>query len=208
MQDRGVALSAPFLGTGAALQARHGEPEAALRMLDVMREMLLLHPHPHSPPSLHHHHHHHSDTDSELRSELPRSGGSGGGEAGKRQVLLTAHTAVLRGLLDRRAIEQAQRVAELLRDRLGYVEGSGSNVRTDTVLRFLRRLEADGPSAEPDPLPLEQELDEHGGHHQPLYPFLKKRDDEVSSLTRRRRVRSSFPYFFLTHDFYDSSSKL
>ena len=210
MQDRGVALSAPFLGTGAALQARHGEPEAALRMLDVMREVLLLHPHPHSSPSLHHHHHHHSDTDSELRSELARGGGGSGSEAGKRRALLTAHTAVLRGLLDRRAIEQAQRVAELLRDRLGYVEGSGSNVYTDTALRFLRRLEADGPSAEPDPLPMERELDEHGGHHQlPLYPFIKKRDDEVSSLSPPARAvwARLFHLFSYTYDFYDRSSK-
>jgi hypothetical protein len=40
MQDRGVAPSLRILGTGAALQARHGEPAIALRMLDVMHEVL------------------------------------------------------------------------------------------------------------------------------------------------------------------------
>jgi hypothetical protein len=36
MQDRGVPLSASILSTSVALQARHSEPEAALRMLDVI----------------------------------------------------------------------------------------------------------------------------------------------------------------------------
>ncbi|KAI0252517.1 hypothetical protein BJV78DRAFT_1153652 [Lactifluus subvellereus] len=209
MQDRGVALSAPILSAGAALQARHGEPAAALRMLDVMCEMLLhshshSHSPSHSPPSLYHHHHH-SDTDPELRSELLARGG----EAGKRRVLLTAHTAVLRGLLDRRAIVQAQHVAELLRDRLGYVEGSsggggdgggGGNARTDAALRFLRRLETEGPrAAPPDPPP---ELDEHGHPQRRFYPFLRKRDGEVIKAlnakpprepTANRSVRRSAP---------------
>jgi hypothetical protein len=38
IQDRGVALDAPIFNTGAALQVRHSEPEAALRMLDVICE--------------------------------------------------------------------------------------------------------------------------------------------------------------------------
>ena len=36
MQDRSVPLSASILSTSVALQARHSEPEAALRMLDVI----------------------------------------------------------------------------------------------------------------------------------------------------------------------------
>jgi hypothetical protein len=36
MQDCGVALGEPILSTSVALQARHSEPEAALRMLDVI----------------------------------------------------------------------------------------------------------------------------------------------------------------------------
>src|SRR6266478_1325208 len=40
MQDRGIAPSAKFLSTAAALQARHGEPALALRMLDIIPGLL------------------------------------------------------------------------------------------------------------------------------------------------------------------------
>jgi pentatricopeptide repeat protein len=151
MQDRGIAPSAQILSSAAALQARHGEPAVALRMLDVIREL-----------------HHSPAFDSDSGAKV---------EAGK-QMLLAAYTAVLRGFLDRRALAQAQHVAELLRDRLEYVEGSG-NARTDAALRFLRRLEVEGPDAGPDSL---SKLDDDDNHcHRRFYPFLKKRDAEVGT---------------------------
>ncbi|KAH8980554.1 hypothetical protein EDB92DRAFT_1820526 [Lactarius akahatsu] len=70
--------------------------------------------------------------------------------------LLVAHTAVLRGLIDRRALVPAWCVAGMLSENLGYgLEGSstaaGRNVRTDALLRFLHWLEVEGPNAELEP---------------------------------------------------------
>ncbi|KAI9458692.1 hypothetical protein BJY52DRAFT_1186813 [Lactarius psammicola] len=141
MQDRGIAPSARILGTGAALQARYGEPALALRMLGLMHEECervrggVVSG---------------SGSDSEeLRDPRGRAGGA-------RTQLLIAHTAVLRGLVDRRALVLARRVAEMIRENFEYdLEGSGAaeggNPRTDAVLRYLRRLEVEGPNAEPEP---------------------------------------------------------
>ena len=191
MQDRGIAPSARILGTGAALQARHGEPAMALHMLGVMHEVL------------------------EERERARRGVVSGAGSSSELQEceewdadagagldldpksesvprrawtqLLVAHTAVLRGLVDRRALVPARRVAEMLREKLGYgLEGSGAaaggNPRTDAVLRFLRRLEVDGPSAEPEPADaaiLARAVDDWQQERY-SYPFLK-RDSQVGS---------------------------
>jgi len=175
MQDRGVAPSAQILSAAAALQARHGEPAVALRMLEVVQDLL-------------------ENEREEEEKGRGEQGERGDGESAKIQIqisqqqLLATYTGVLRGLLDRRAIAQAQQVAELLRQRFGYTEdgnssstsstsgGVGRNVRTDVALRFLRRLETEGPGAEPEPL---AEAEDEWGQRQYSYPFLKKRDREV-----------------------------
>ncbi|KAH9061119.1 hypothetical protein EDB87DRAFT_485203 [Lactarius vividus] len=178
MQDRGIAPSVRILGTGAALQARHGEPALALRMLGVMHEV--------------------------LEEREPTQGGATSGpelqewdadadfdpkpESAQRSAwtqLLVAHTAVLRGLVDRRALVPARRVAETLREKLGYrLEGSGAgpggNARTDALLRFLHRLEVEGPNAEPEPVDaaiLARAVDDWQQERY-SYPFLK-RDSQV-----------------------------
>lgn len=163
MQDRGIAPSAQILSTAAALQARHGEPALALRMLDIIRGLL--------------------ERDEEVEPgllELEVGMGVGVGERTKKQQqLLSAYTGVLRGLVDRRELVQARRVAELLHNHLGYVEGGGSgsgNARTDAALRYLRRLEVEGPAAKPEPL---TRVDDDWQRHRYFYPFLKKRDREV-----------------------------
>ena len=181
MQDRGVAPTARILGTGAALQARHGEPAMALRMLAVMHEVL------------------------EERERARGGGGTGTGVCGEwdadtdagmdldpksesaqrsaRSQLLVAHTAVLRGFLDRRALGPARQVAEMLREKFGYgLDGSGAaggNARTNAVLRFMRRLEVEGPNAKPEPADaaILESVDEwQQGRYS--YPFLK-RDSQV-----------------------------
>ena len=176
MQDCGIMPSAQFLSTAAAIQARHGEPALALRMLEIIHGLI--------------------ERDEgtgagvEMESVGPGSGvwmGMGVRERERErkwQKLLAAYTSVLRGLIDRRDIVQARRVADLIHNNLGYVEGSGDNdgeggsasshdVRTDTALEYLRRLEWEGPYADvvPDPV-----TDPDVGH---FYPFLRKRDFEV-----------------------------
>jgi hypothetical protein len=178
MQDRGIAPSAHILGMAAALQARHGEPALALRILDIMRDLI------------------DRDGDGEADVLMETGAGSGAGvgvvvgqSVKKEQRLLVAYTGVLRGLTDRRDIVQARRVAELLHSHLGYVEGGGSsdgggadgeggsgsrNARTDAALRYLRRLEVEGPHAIPESLTTDSEVD--AGY---CYPFLQKPDPEV-----------------------------
>lgn len=149
MQVRGVAPNARIIGTGATLQARHGEPEIALRMLGVMQEVL-----------------EERERDAGSGSELQEWDADADAYAGmglylksesaqrraRTQPLLVAHTAVLRGLVDRRALVPARRVADMLNEKFGYgIDGNGGgNPRTNTLLRFLRRLEVEGPSAQPE----------------------------------------------------------
>jgi hypothetical protein len=170
MQDRGIAPSVPILNTAAGLQARYGEPALALRILDIIRGLI------------------EQDGDKETGVEMEMGAGSGvgvGGRVKKQLQLLIAYTSVLRGLIDRRDIVQARRVAELLHSHLGYVEGRGGsdgggvdgegdgggsgNARTDAALRYLRRLEVEGPNAIPESL-----TDANY-----TYPFLKERELEV-----------------------------
>jgi hypothetical protein len=174
MQDRGIAPSVQILSMVAALQARHGEPAFALRLLDIIRGRI----------------EHDEDEEADVVMEMEMGAGSGVGVremVEKRQQLLPAYTGVLRGLIDRRKIVQARRVAELLHSHLGYVEGRGGtngagvgggdsngNARTDAALRYLRRLEVNGPNAMPEPL-----LTDSGVDANYCYPFLKKRDPEV-----------------------------
>ncbi|KAN0113925.1 hypothetical protein V8E52_007233 [Russula decolorans] len=180
MQDRGIAPSAQILSMAAGLQARHGEIALALRILDIIRGLIG------------------RDGDEEADVEMEMGAGSGVGvgerererkRVKKQQQLLPAYTCVLRGLIDRRSIVQARRVAELLHSHLGYVEGRGGsdgggvdgegggdcngNARTDAVLRYLRRLEVEGPNAIP-----ESPTDSEGNY---FYPFLKKRDPEATT---------------------------
>jgi hypothetical protein len=143
MQDRGVAPDAHTLSVAAALQARHGEPALALRMLDTIRGTL-------------------------------EHGEDGEAKTQRHRQALTAYTGVLRGFADGRDLAHARRVAGMLAGQLGYVEG---NARTDAVLRFVRRLEVEGPGAEPEPF---AEADDDWRQQQPyLYPFLKQPDPEV-----------------------------
>ncbi|KAI0288362.1 hypothetical protein BC826DRAFT_1107768 [Russula brevipes] len=154
--------NAEILSTASALQARHGDSALAMRMLDVAQSLF--------------------DTtegatmlevwEGPVRAKW-RFGGTEKGRSYRNKVLLSAYTGALRGLLDRRAVKQARNVAEQLRERLGYTEGigigdasvdggedadTGRNLRTDAALRYLRRLETEGPDAEPEPLPEEDEL--------------------------------------------------
>ncbi|KAH8987812.1 hypothetical protein EDB92DRAFT_1817752 [Lactarius akahatsu] len=170
MQDRDIAPSARMLGTGAALQARHGEPALALRMLGLMHEVLEERESP-EPQDW--------DPDADVG---PKSESA---QRGAWTQLLVAHTAVLRGLVDRRALVPARRVAGMLGENLGYdLEGSGAaaggNVRTDALLRFLHRLEVEGPNAEPEPADaaiLARAVDDWQQERY-SYPFLK-RDSKV-----------------------------
>jgi hypothetical protein len=72
----------------------------------------------------------------------------------------------------------------MITEQLGYVEGKG-NARTDVVLRFLRRLEVEGPRAEPpEPCAAGAQagdvVDDWQLQQQRYsYRFLKKRDPEV-----------------------------
>jgi hypothetical protein len=153
MQDRGVAPSAHTLSTAAALQAKHGEPTLALRMLDVMRGLL----------------------------EGGEQGEDEEGKAQQRQSLLTAYTGVLRGFADRRDLAHARQVADMLAEQLGYVEGGADgdegNALTDAALRFLRRLEVEGPRAKPEPL---AEMNGDWQQQRHSYGFLKERNPEAS----------------------------
>lgn len=187
MQDRGIAPSPQILSIAAALQARHGEPALALRILDITRELI------------------DRDGDGEANVVMETVAGSGSGSGvgavvgqsvKKQRQLLVAYTGVLRGLIDRRDIVLARRVAGLLHSHLGYVEGGGSSdgrgadceggggghARTDAALRFLRRLEVEGPNAILESLTTDSEVD--AGY---FYPFLKKRDHEV---------RLPLPFYF------------
>lgn len=171
MQDRGITPSAQILSTAAALQARHGEPGLALRMLDIIRGQI----------------ERHGDGEAEMEMAGAEAEVGVGESNKKRQQLISAYTGVLRGFVDRRDIVQARRVAELLHSHLGFVEGkSGSdgddaeggsdsnrNARTDAALRYLRRLEVEGRDAKPEPV-TGSEVDADY-----FYPFLKKRDHEV-----------------------------
>jgi hypothetical protein len=166
MQDRGIAPSAQILSTAAALQARSGEPALALRMLDIIRGLL------------------ERDEVEEEVGLLDMEVWMGVREKAKKQdQLLVAYTGVLRALIDRRELVQARQVAELIHSHLGYVEGgdddddggnsSSRNGSADAALRYLRRLEAEGPRAKPEPLVKLYD------NWQRRYPFLKKRDPEV-----------------------------
>ena len=156
MQDRGVAPSAQLLSTAAGLQARHGEPVIALRMLDVMRSLL-------------------------ERGEQQGENQEEGAKTQRQHLLLGAYTSVMRGFADRRELTHARQVADMLVEQLEYVEGGnahggdgdGGNARTDAVLQFLRRLEVDGPRARPEP------VDDVSQEQRHLYRFLKKRNPEV-----------------------------
>lgn len=173
MQNLGIAPSAQFLSTTAALQARQGEPALALRMLDIIRGLI----------------ERQGDEEADVEMEMGAGSGAGAGErVRKSQKLLSAYTGVLRGLVDRRDLVQARRVAELLHSHLGYGEGRGNsddrvdgdggggiirNARTDAALLYLRRLEVKGPNAIPEsPMDSEEDADY-------FYPFLKKRNDTV-----------------------------
>jgi hypothetical protein len=173
MQDRGIAPSARILGTGAALQARHGNPTMALRMLGVMHETLEEREHARGAKA----------ECEEWDADADAGLGSDPAQRRPRTQLLVAYTSVLRGLVDRRALEPARHVAEMLREKLGYsLEGSGGNPRTNAVLRFLRRLEMEGPGAKLDPADaaiLVRTMDDWQ-HERYSYPFLK-RDSQVGS---------------------------
>ena len=185
MQDRGVAPSARILGTGAALQARHGEPAMALRMLGVMHEVLEERERAQEECE---------EWDVDADADADAGLGSSSAQRSARSQLLVAYTAVLRGLIDRRALVPARRVAEMLCEKFGYaLDGSssssgigavagGGNARTNAVLRFLRRLEMDGPGAEPesaDATVLARAVDDWLQERY-SYPFLK-RDSQVGS---------------------------
>ena len=184
MQDRGIAPSAQFLSTAAALQARRGEPALALRMLDITRGLL----------------ERAGDEEVAEASLLETEAGMGAAErAKKQQQLLSAYTGVLRGFVDRRDLVQARRVANLLRGHLGYVEGAGTggvdgdsgsngNALTNAALRYLRRLELEGPGAQPEPL---AKADDDWRRHHYIYPFLKKRDSEVCPIFPKKIVAFS-----------------
>jgi hypothetical protein len=167
MQERGIEPNAHILGTAASIQARYGDPALALRMLDITRGL--------------------------IQRAIEEDAEAGEAEARVRvgrkprreQHLLATYTGVLRGFVDSRQLVQARRVANLLRGHLGYAKGGGAggvdgdsggnrNVRTDAALRFLRRLEVEGPKAKPEPLAKE---DVDWLRH--YYPFLKKPDREV-----------------------------
>jgi hypothetical protein len=207
MQDHGIPPSAEILSTAAALQSRHGDPALAMRMLDVALDLF-------------------ETTGGGSRLEEWQGRGKakwrwGETEKGKsyrEKVLVSAYTGVIRGLLDRRALGQARDVVNQLQERLGYTEGLGlgdasvddggadadadveasadagaspaRNLRTDAALRYLRRLETEGPDAEPEPLP-----EEDGQQY--LYPFLKKRDPEVSFFSFSYLSKSSFRPLYL-----------
>ena len=157
MQDLGVAPSAQILSTAAGLQARHGEPALALRVLDVMRGLLL------------------------GRGEQGENENEEATKTKRQRLLLAAYTSVMRGFADRRDLAHARQVAQMLVEQLEYVEGGDShgadgdgNARTDAVLQFLRRLEVEGPRASPEPVD-----DDDWQQQRHLYPFLKKRNFEV-----------------------------
>jgi hypothetical protein len=171
MQARGIAPSAHFLSTAAALQARHGEAEMALRLLDVIKEL-------NRASSLG------SDSGLDVEPEMARTAHDAGGKK-EQALLLAAYTAVLRGFLDRRALNNARRVAELIRVRLKY---DGGTARTDNSLRFLRRLELEGLDAKPDVV--YDLADNNTNHHPQFYPFLRMPDAEVGLffILRSRRV--------------------
>jgi hypothetical protein len=186
MQDRGIAPSAQILSTAAALQARRGEPALALRILDIIRGLI------------------ERDGDEKADVEMEMDAVGVGERVKKQRQLLSAYTGVLRGLIDRRDIVQARRVAELLHSHLGYVEGRGDgegggdgsgNARTDVALRYLRRLEVEGPNAIPESR-TDSEVDADY-----FYPLLKKRDHEVCPpnlfiLFLNRIIYSTVLFFF------------
>jgi hypothetical protein len=177
MQERGVAPSVRILGTGAALQARHGDPAIALRMLGVMHDVL---EERERDPG--------SGSTSELLewdvdADADPDAGIGLDAKSERhtraQQLLVAYTAVLRGLVDRRALVPARSVADMLSEKFGYGI-TGGNPRTNAVLRFLRQLEIEGPNAQPSPADaaiLEGAVDDWQQKRY-SYPFLK-RDNQV-----------------------------
>ena len=183
LQDRGIAPSAQILSTTAALQARLGEPALALRLLDLVRDLV------------------EQDEDEVVNVG---EGVRVWERVKKRQQLLLAYTSVLRGLVDRGDAVQARRVGKLIRSHLGYVEdnsvgggvngeggggdGGNGNVRTDAALRYLRCLEVEGPGALSKPLP-DSEVDANY-----RYPFLKRPDPEVRSPKKLIYSKSHSPY--------------
>ena len=147
MQEHGIAPSARIIGTGAALQARYGEPAIALRMLGVMHEVLEKRD---------------ADANTDVDADADADADMGldlKAELAQRRrtrtelLLIIAYTTVLRGFIDRRTLVPARHVAEMLNEKFGYqIDGNGSgNPRTNALLRFLRRLEMEGPSAQPEP---------------------------------------------------------
>jgi hypothetical protein len=177
MQDRAIAPSARILGTGAALQARYGKPEMAQRMLVVMDEVLEERARGGSGSEC-------EEWDADIDTDVAGLDLDPKSQRSARTQLLIAHTAVLRGFVDRRDLVQARHVAEMLREKFGYdLDGSGEgvNARTNAVLRFMRRLEVEGPGAEPEPADaatLAKSVNDWQ-HARYSYPFLKKRDSQV-----------------------------
>ena len=103
-------------------------------------------------------------------------GEDGEAKTRRHRQALRAYTGVLRGFADARDLVHARQVAAMLAGRLGYVEG---NARTDAVLRFVRRLEVEGPGAEPEPFAEAETDDDWRQQQRYLYPFLKQPDPEV-----------------------------
>ena len=205
MQDRGIAPSARIIGTGAALHARHGEPEMALRMLGMMHDVLEERERERARLQEQEQEQEQQEYEEwDADADVTMAGldvDSTKSEAARTQMLLiVAHTAVLRGLVDRRALRSARQVAKMLRDKFGFrLDGSdppatpataaaaaagdtaaGGNPRTNAVLRFLRKLEVEGPGAAPDPADAAILANAVDAWQQERYsyPFLK-RDSEV-----------------------------
>lgn len=186
MQGRGVAPSARIIGTGAALQAGCGEPAIALRMLGVMHEVIKerdavagseLQEWDADVDT-------DTDADADMGMGLDLKSESARRRSRTQQQLLVAYTAVLRGFINRHALVPARHVADMLSEKLGYeIDGNGGgNPRTNALLRFLRRLEIEGPSAQPDPADVAILVRAVGDwqHERYSYPFLK-RNSQVCS---------------------------
>jgi len=125
-----------------------------------------------------------ADWDADTNAGLDLDLKSSSAQRSARSQLLAAHTAVLRGLVDRRALVPARQVAEILREKFGCslddsgAAPAGGHVRTYAVLRFLRRLEVEGPSVGPEPADVAILVKSVGDWQHYSYPFLK-RDSEL-----------------------------
>ncbi|KAN0129869.1 hypothetical protein V8E53_012341 [Lactarius tabidus] len=86
--------------------------------------------------------------------------------------------AVLRGLIDRRALVPACCVVDMLSEKFrctvdGNAVPAGGNPRTNALLHFLWRLEMEGPNVQPEPADvaiLARAVDDWQQEHY-LYPF-------------------------------------